>query len=104
MHERSSVFRLAASLPPGRQSVILINDFPSAWNDRFNRTQPNFAKDFVRNGIRLDQTVLYARGDEPNALDRTCALFPDAAVLAFHLDRTHPDGWLETLRCAGSVR
>jgi hypothetical protein len=99
MHERSSVFRLAAALPSNQRSVVLVNDFPSAWNERANRTAPNFAKDFVRNGTALDHPVLYARGDVPNALARTCALFPQAVIYAFHLDRAHPDGWLQPLTC-----
>jgi len=99
MHERSSVFRLTAALPRDQKSIVLVNDFPSAWNDRFNRTQPNLAKDLVRNGTELDKPVLYARGDIPHALDRACALFPDDAIFAFHLDSAHPAGWLDRLAC-----
>ena len=62
-------------------------------------TAPNFGKDFVRNGLRLDQPVLYARGDAPDALRRACTLYPGAAVYAFHLDRERPEGWLEPLAC-----
>jgi hypothetical protein len=103
MRERSSVFRLAAALPPDARSVILVNDFPSTWNDRFNRTQPNFAKDFARNGTQLDKPVLFARGDVPDAVNRTCALFPDAALFAFHLDSAHPGGWLDRLTCPATA-
>lgn len=99
MHERSSVFRLAATLPTDRRSIILINDFDSTWNDRANRTAPNFAKDFVRNGISLDKPVLFARGDVPDALSQSCTLYPQAAMFAFHLDPAHPNGWLAPLAC-----
>lgn len=99
MHERSSVFRLAATLPTDRRSIILVNDFFSTWNDRNNRTAPNFAKDFVRNGTSLDKPVLFARGDAPDALARACSLYPQAAMFAFHLDREHPSGWLMPLSC-----
>jgi hypothetical protein len=99
MHERSSMFRLGDALPTDGRSVILMNDFPSAWNDRASRAAPNFGKDFVRNGIRLDKPVLYARGDAPDALRRACNLYPGAAVYAFHLDRSRPEGWLEPLAC-----
>lgn len=104
MHERSSVFRLAATLPQDRRSIILVNNFPSTWNDRFNRTQPNLAKDLVRNGTTLDKPVLYARGDVPYALDRACALFPEAAIYAFHLDHAHPNGWLSPRTCPDQPR
>jgi hypothetical protein len=104
MHERSSVFRLAATLPQDQRSIILIRDFPSTWNERFNRTQPNLAKDFARNGTALDRPVLFARGDEPDALKRACKLYPDATPFAFHLDRTHPDGRLEHLTCPAATR
>jgi len=103
MHERSSVFRLGDSLPPDHRSVILVNDFPSTWNERADRTAPNLGKDFVRNGIRLDRPVLYARGDAPEALERACRLYPAASVYAFHLDRARPEGWLEPLACAGNA-
>lgn len=99
MHERSSVFRLAATLPTDRRSIILVNDFYSTWNDRANRTAPNFGKDFVRNGISLDKPVLFARGDVPDALGRACTLYPQAAMFAFHLDQAHPNGWLAPLSC-----
>jgi hypothetical protein len=99
MRERSSVFRLAATLPQDRRSIILIGDFPSTWNERFARTQPNLAKDFVRNGTALDRPVLFARGDEPDALRRACRLYPNATPFAFNLDRTHPDGRLQQLTC-----
>jgi hypothetical protein len=103
MRERSSVFRLAAALPSDKRTTILVNDFPSAWNERFNRTQPNFAKDFARNGTDLDKPILFARGDVPDALGRACAQYPDATLLSFHLDRAHPDGWLEPLACPGTA-
>jgi hypothetical protein len=99
MHERSSVFRLASTLSSDRRSVILVNDFFSTWNDRNNRTAPNFAKDFVRNGVSLDKPVLFVRGDAPNALARACALYPQASMFAFHLDREHPNGSLTPLSC-----
>ena len=99
MSERSSVFRLAATLPANQRSIILIKDFYSTWNDRANRTAPNFAKDFVRNGISLDKPVLFARGNVPDALGRACTLYPHAAMFAFHLDQAHPDGWLAPLAC-----
>ncbi len=98
-HERSSVFRLAAALPADHRSVILVNDFLSTWNDRANLATPNGANDLMHNGTNLDQPVLYARGDMPHALDRVCALYPRAAIYAFHLDRPHPSGWLEPLTC-----
>jgi hypothetical protein len=84
--------------------VVLVDDFLSTWNDRANRTAPNFAKDFARNGTRFDQPVLYARGDVPDPLNRTCRLYPQAAIFAFRIDRDHPDGWLEPLRCADEAR
>jgi Dolichyl-phosphate-mannose-protein mannosyltransferase len=99
MRERSSVFHLAAALPTNQRSIILINDFYSTWNERANRTAPNFAKDFVRNGISLDKPVLFARGDVPDALGRACTLYPHAAIFAFHLDQAHPNGWLAPLAC-----
>ncbi len=101
MRERSSVYRLAQSLPAGRRTVVLVNDFFSAWNDRYNRTSPNFAKDLVRNGVNLDRSVLYGRGDVPDAPARACALYPDAAIFKFHLDRGHPDGSLQPVSCSG---
>jgi hypothetical protein len=100
MHERSSVFRLAAALPRDGRSIILINDFDSAFNERANRTAPNLAKDVVRNGISLDKPVLFARGDVLDALPRACALYPQASIFAFNLDSAHPDGWLAPLACA----
>jgi hypothetical protein len=103
MHERSSVFRLGAALPQDRRSVVLLTDFPSAWNIRANRTAPNLAKDFARNGTQLDKPVLYARGDVPSALERGCSLYPEAAFYIFHLDRAHPNGWLDPLACAPIV-
>jgi hypothetical protein len=103
MHERSSMYRLGAALPTDRRSVVLVSDFFSTWDDRANRTSPNLGKDFARNGIRLDQPVLYARGDAPDALGRACRLYPGAAVYAFHLDRTRPQGWLEPLACTGEA-
>ncbi len=103
MHERSSMFRLGAALPSDRRSVVLVDDFLSTWNDRANRTAPNFAKDFARNGTQFDQPVLYARGDVPDALNRTCRLYPQAAILAFRIDRDHQGGWLEPLSCAGEA-
>ena len=102
MHERSSVFRLGSALPQDRRSVVLLTDFPSAWNHRANRTAPNLAKDFARNGTQLDKPVLYARGDVPGALERGCALYPEAAFYIFRLDRAHPNGWLEPLTCTPS--
>lgn len=99
MHERSSIFRLAAALPRDKRSIILVNDFDSAFNDRANRTAPNLAKDFVRNGIRLDRPVLFARGDVPDALARACALYPQASMFSFNLDHAHPGGWLTPLSC-----
>jgi hypothetical protein len=99
MHERSSVFRLAAALPQDKRSIIVVSDFDSAFNDRANRTAPNFAQDFVRNGIHLDKPVLFARGDVPDALARACALYPQASMFSFNLDHAHADGWLTPLSC-----
>ena len=104
MHERSSMFRLGAALPQDRRSVVLLADFPSAWNDRSNRTAPNLAKDFARNGTQLDKPVLYARSDVPDALERGCALYPEAAFYIFRLDSAHPNGWLEQLGCTRKLR
>jgi hypothetical protein len=103
MRERSSVYRLGAALPTDRRSLILVSDFFSTWDDRANRTSPNLGKDFARNGIGLDQPVLYARDDAPDALGRACRLYPGAAVFAFRLDRAHPQGWLEPLACTGEA-
>src|SRR4051812_26989751 len=55
MHERSAMFRLGDTLPANRRSVVLVRDFDSTWNDRADRTSPNLAKDFARNGTRLDR-------------------------------------------------
>jgi hypothetical protein len=84
--------------------VVLLADFPSAWNDRSNRTAPNLAKDFARNGTQLDKPVLYARGDVPDALERGCALYPEAAFYIFRHDSAHPNGWLEQLGCTRKLR
>jgi hypothetical protein len=97
--ERSAMFRRGAALPQGTEAVILVNDFPSAWDDRANRTDWNLAKDFARNGTSLDRRVLYARGDEPDALRRVCSDFPQREILSFHLDRAHPGGWLTRDAC-----
>jgi hypothetical protein len=99
MRERLSVFRLGATLPSNKQSIVLVNDFPSAFNDRANRTAPNFAQDLVRNGTDLNKPVLYARGDVPHALDRACALYPNASMYTFDLDREHPNGRLTPQTC-----
>jgi len=102
MRERSTVYRLARTLPAGRTSIVLVNDFYSTWNDRYNRTTPNVAKDFARNGTRLAAPVLFARGDAPDALGRACRAFPDAAILTFQLDGAHPNGRLEPVACNGN--
>ncbi len=99
MHERASVYRLGDALPTDHRSVVLVPDFFSAWNERANRTAPNLAKDFARNGITLDKPVLYGRADAPDATARACAAEPGAAVYEFHLDHAHPDGLLEPLSC-----
>ncbi len=89
MHERSAMFRLGGALPTGQQSVILIPDFPSAWNERANRTSWNLAKDFARNGTRVDRRVLYARGDIPDAAARACRDVPcrDSVAIPSRCDR-----------------
>ena len=101
MRERSSMYRLGAALPSDERAVVLVNDFPSAWNDRANRTDWNLAKDFARNAPPLDERVLYARGDIPDAASRACAEFPDRAILEFHLDHASPEGWLTPVPCRG---
>jgi hypothetical protein len=101
MHERASMFRLGAALPKDERAVILVDDFPSAWNDRANRTDWNLAKDFARNMPPLNARVLYARGDLTDAASRACGAFPDRHVLRFNLDRAHPDGWLVPVPCTG---
>lgn len=103
MHERSSVYRLGAALPADHRSVVLVPDFFSTWDQRANRTTPNLAKDFARNGMALDRPVLYGRADVPNAIARACAVEPGAAIYAFHLDQAHPGGWLEPLSCPGEA-
>jgi hypothetical protein len=104
MHERSSVYRLGAALPADHRSVVLVHDFLSTWNERANRTTPNLAKDFARNGIAFDRPVLYGRADIPDAPARACAAESGAVVYVFHLDHAHPDGWLEPVSCQGEPR
>ncbi|MDB5396624.1 MAG: hypothetical protein JWM91_4130 [Rhodospirillales bacterium] len=100
MNERATIFRLVEHLPPAMRTVVLVNDFPSMWNYRNNRTHWNGAEDFIRNGPDFDRSrLLYAHGDAPDALVRVCHLYPDAAIFGFRLDWTHPNGSLQPLHC-----
>jgi hypothetical protein len=98
-HERESVFRLAAQLPQDRLHIVLVQSFKSAWNERFAKSQVNFAMDFARNGTEFEGPVLFGRGDLPDSLARACRLFPGADVEFFSLDRQHPDGRLTPAAC-----
>jgi len=97
--ERATVFRLAARLPQDQRALILVPDFPSAWNERFDRNALHRGFDFARNGISLDRPILFGRGDAPDALERACRLYPAAAIYRFQLDRTVPEGKLLPLSC-----
>ena len=101
LQERAEVYRLGAQLPRDRQSLILVPDFQSAWNERFDRTGAHRAFDFARNGISVEGPVLYGRGDAPDGLERACRLYPAAAIYRFKLDRDRPDGVLQPLDCPG---
>ena len=97
--ERATVYRLAAQLPQDQRALILIPDFPSAWNERFDRNALHRGFDFARNGISLDRPILFGRGDAPDGLERACRLYPEAAIYRFRLDRTVPGGELLPLSC-----
>jgi hypothetical protein len=99
MHERSTMFRLGGALPHGRGNIVLVTDFPSAWNHRANRTSLNLAKDFIRDPPDLGASVLYVRGDIPQAAEKACRAFPARNIFAFHLDSAHPDGVLVPVTC-----
>ena len=99
LHERATVYRLGADLPKDRRAMILVPDFPSAWDERFDRTGLNRAWDFARNGIAVDGPVLYGRGDSDDAPQRACRLYPDTSLYRFRLDRERPEGELLPLGC-----
>ncbi len=103
MAERAAPFRLAATLP-GKQAFVLVGDFPSGFDARFNRRNIHRAQDFMRNGPDLADPalrgrVLFARADTPNALARACRLWPGVPGYSFLLGPAEPEGRLTRLEC-----
>ncbi len=98
MAERAAPFRLAAALP-GPAAFMLVGDFPSGFDARFNRHNIHRAQDFMRNGPDLDGHVLFVRADAPGALARACRMRPGVPGYLFSLDPAAPQGRLTRLAC-----
>jgi hypothetical protein len=103
MAERAAPFRLAAALP-GPAAFVLVGDFPSGFDARFNRHNIHRAQDFMRNGPDLADParrgrVLFARADTPDALARACRIRPGAPGYLFALGPAAPEGRLTPLAC-----
>lgn len=96
--ERAAPTRLAAALPDSR-AFILVGDFPSGFDRRFNRNNIHRAQDFMRNGPDLDGRVTFVRGDVPDALSRACRLMPGVAGYRFSPGPADPGGKLDPVRC-----
>ncbi len=96
--EREAPSRLAAALPD-RAAFVLVGDFPSGFDRRFNRRDKHRAQDFMRNGPTADGRVLFVRADAPDALARACRLRPDAQGYRFVLGPTEPKGRLDRVSC-----
>lgn len=95
--ERGAPSRLAAKLP--ERAFVLVGDFPSGFNARFNRRNAHRAQDFMRNGPDLDGPVLFARADAPDALARACRLRPGVPGYTFSLSPSEPGGRLDPVPC-----
>ena len=103
MAERAAPFRLAAALP-GPAAFVLVGNFPSGFDARFNRHNIHAAQDFMRNGPDLADParrgrLLFVRADAPDALARACRLRPGVPGYGFSLGPADPQGRLTKLAC-----